>query len=821
MGENHSKESSGEKALEEPGKGLERVVNGFSKRKLKVIVADDKEDVRKTMHDILTDEGCEVYCASNGIELSKLLSDEEDNFDACVLDLVMPDHSPLEAIEKMRKSSINVVLYTPYSYKPSDHPCIDRLHEEGRYFEKPLEPDAIRKRIVPKLFEGKDELKLKRILVIDDDAGFVDQFRRDLTSKANVEIDVAREGLKGVELAKSKKYDLIISSLVLSNAEHYQGRPVDGFEIARLLREANKDAPIITTARSAFVLPDPEARAIHFQKNELIAEGKVKADEIFNLIKNYNPQSSEKDLAAISKYPFYGEPAFEKAIDECKTRRASVKKDRIEELIANLSVSAGIPDLRQRVIDEVYHFMTGNGGRDKGFITLESGLSIVLQRTYTFRYIEKSSGVEDLESKTWQMYNENERKGIIVPFKDICFNIVEDERLKKARRGPYVIVFTGPTCSGKTTAAYAVEEMLNLRGRQTVLIGNIKTGEKRNTGEEKTDDENTIREIDEYVTDKEADKMDKDDRYTKYMFLGRRYYSKDGEILDALRQGKNVVLVRNIDGLKAAGDLVYRYEELNAKLISFKLTAGEEVLRGRLGARVEKNVISDHEKRRREGHLVKTLEEFAIPDAPWDFVVTTNRDKRETHKEIMQHIERIGRENPHLHCEFSNYARRIINKITSGRFDIRQDFEDELEPGPVVIKTDIQGFPDIEIVAAQNYMGVYTFYLSQFYSRQNYISRKREFLHYLEKIFKESAHTYYLGYEPNPISNLARTKVTVADRRKRLDDIALFTLRRGVSAEFAGSERHSVVFVCLEDRPHQRGQYQKPKIEGIESNEQK
>ena len=38
-------------------------------------------------------------------------------------------------------------------------------------------------------------------------------------------------------------------------------------------------------------------------------------------------------------------------------------------------------------------------------------------------------------------------------------------------------------------------------------------------------------------------------------------------------------------------------------------------------------------------------------------------------------------------------------------------------------------------------------------------------------------------------------------QRIRTDDIALFTLNKGVSAEFAKNEMHSIAFVCLEKRP--------------------
>jgi CheY-like chemotaxis protein len=365
----------------------------------------------------------------------------------------------------------------------------------------------------------------------------------------------------------------------------------------------------------------------------------------------------------------------------------------------------------------------------------------------------------------------------------------EDEyKPKKSEHGPYVIVFTGPSCSGKTTSALAVEKMLNER-EETVYIGNIKTGGPRKD------------EIgrDEYISEEEADELEKDPDFSVYRFLGRRYFSKDAEILKVLREGKNVILVRNIDGLKVAGELLYSHkDEISAKIISYKLHAGEDELRKRLQERVERaESITEGDYEERKVTLERTIEEHAR--APIDCVVSTNQRQEATQAEVIRFLSWVDSHHPiSLHYEFSIYARDMMRRLTDNKFYTRREFKRVLDKGPVVIEA---GSVSLKIIKAEGHKGVYTFYLAPFYSKEN-LSPKQAFLFHLERLFGEKAQMQDPAYGPDPVSTYAQTKVSYGNNRQlRVDDIALFSLKKGISAQFAGDKYHSIAFVCFEKEP--------------------
>ena len=84
---------------------------------------------------------------------------------------------------------------------------------------------------------------------------------------------------------------------------------------------------------------------------------------------------------------------------------------------------------------------------------------------------------------------------------------------------PFVLVFAGPSAVGKTTLAKKTVKNLKKMGIPVKYIGNIKTGEPR---------KNEIKSgKDSYISEKDADKLEKDPDYTMYKHLGRRYFSKE------------------------------------------------------------------------------------------------------------------------------------------------------------------------------------------------------------------------------------------------------------------------------------------------------
>lgn len=83
-------------------------------KNVKVLVADDEENIRLLFKEELEEEGYEVQTASNGLEALEKLQDS--SFDVVVLDIKMPVMDGIEALNviKNRNRDQPVILCSAY-----------------------------------------------------------------------------------------------------------------------------------------------------------------------------------------------------------------------------------------------------------------------------------------------------------------------------------------------------------------------------------------------------------------------------------------------------------------------------------------------------------------------------------------------------------------------------------------------------------------------------------------------------------------------------------------------------------------------------------
>lgn len=82
-----------------------------------------------------------------------------------------------------------------------------------------------------------------RILVVEDDAKMAELLRRGLSSEGH-SVDIAGDGLKGLEMGQSLPFDAIVLDIMLPG--------LDGLSVARRLRSGGVSAPILMlTARDS------------------------------------------------------------------------------------------------------------------------------------------------------------------------------------------------------------------------------------------------------------------------------------------------------------------------------------------------------------------------------------------------------------------------------------------------------------------------------------------------------------------------------------------------------------------------------------------
>ncbi len=74
----------------------------------RILVIDDDEQIRKTIHQVLELEGHEVVVASNGKEGIKLFKESGANL--IITDIVMPEKEGLETITELRRDFPDVKI---------------------------------------------------------------------------------------------------------------------------------------------------------------------------------------------------------------------------------------------------------------------------------------------------------------------------------------------------------------------------------------------------------------------------------------------------------------------------------------------------------------------------------------------------------------------------------------------------------------------------------------------------------------------------------------------------------------------------------------
>ena len=95
----------------------------------RILVADDEVNIRKALHDILTQAGCKVEMCKDGYESCTCL--EQDNYDLVISDIKMPYRNGYEIFAAARRcrDDMPVILMTGFGYDP--HHSIVRASQDG------------------------------------------------------------------------------------------------------------------------------------------------------------------------------------------------------------------------------------------------------------------------------------------------------------------------------------------------------------------------------------------------------------------------------------------------------------------------------------------------------------------------------------------------------------------------------------------------------------------------------------------------------------------------------------------------------------------
>ena len=108
----------------------------------KVLVVDDEDRIQKVCHRLLTQEGCEVALADNGIKGLKMI--EDAHFDIVLLDLMMPGMSGMDVLTGIKARHPDTVIIVITGYATLEHSIETMKKGAFDFLSKPFSPQELR-----------------------------------------------------------------------------------------------------------------------------------------------------------------------------------------------------------------------------------------------------------------------------------------------------------------------------------------------------------------------------------------------------------------------------------------------------------------------------------------------------------------------------------------------------------------------------------------------------------------------------------------------------------------------------------------------------
>ena len=172
--------------------------NKTNTKREKILIVDDEANMRRTLADILADEGYDVTTAATGEEAVELC--EKGEHRVILMDVRMPGIGGVEAFRKIRRhqEGVRVILMSAFSVDALKEAALD----EGAvaFLAKPLN--------LEKVIDLVDEVKETAILVVEDDEKTAGLLSENL-KEDGYRVTIAKTAHDALELVEQIRFDLV------------------------------------------------------------------------------------------------------------------------------------------------------------------------------------------------------------------------------------------------------------------------------------------------------------------------------------------------------------------------------------------------------------------------------------------------------------------------------------------------------------------------------------------------------------------------------------------------------------------------------------
>lgn len=230
----------------------------------KILLVEDDPFIAEIYKKKLETSGFEVTNALTGRAVLKEV--QEQSFDLILLDLVLPEMSGTEVLRELRHNKgysqdLKIVVFSNLS-SPEDREQVLKLGANGFISKTEFSPSEVVAEINRFLRQFSEQAKVgvekqptnKRILLIEDQAPFIEMFSKRLRSEG-YEVVAKTDGAEGLQAVLDETFDLIITDVVMPN--------MDGKEFIDRLKktEEGKRVPVFLLSASVS-LEDEDIRIL-------------------------------------------------------------------------------------------------------------------------------------------------------------------------------------------------------------------------------------------------------------------------------------------------------------------------------------------------------------------------------------------------------------------------------------------------------------------------------------------------------------------------------------------------------------------------------
>jgi CheY-like chemotaxis protein/HAMP domain-containing protein len=261
----------------------------------KLLVIEDDENQRNIIRDLIGNGTAHLIEAANADEALRQLSQEK--FDCVVLDLVLPDMSGFELIDKIRgeHAHLPIIVYTAKDLSQEEEERLNRIAQttivkDVRSPERLFDQTALwlhretsrlpedKREILQRLHNPDAILAGKKVLIVDDDVRNIFAMTS-MLERYKMEVVAAETGKEAIgKLQSELGIDLVLMDIMLPE--------MDGYETMRTIRSMYGFATLPIIALTAKAMKGDREKCIEAGASDYIAKP-VDTERLLTLLRSW------------------------------------------------------------------------------------------------------------------------------------------------------------------------------------------------------------------------------------------------------------------------------------------------------------------------------------------------------------------------------------------------------------------------------------------------------------------------------------------------------------------------------------------------------